>query len=50
MNYEAAIAALIVLTTQIVSMVLKDEALTDEQKKEFISRITEAQDSIPEWK
>lgn len=50
MDYEAAISALLILTAQIVGMVLKDDTLTDEEKKEYISRITAAQDSVPEWK
>ena len=40
------IALIQVLTAQLA----KAEGLTPEQKKEFIDRITAAQNSIPEWK
>ena len=43
---NAVIALIQVLTTQLAQA----EGLTPEQKKEFIDRITAAQNAIPEWK
>ncbi len=50
MDYGALITALITLGTGIASAIMKDDTLTDEQKKVYIDRIQKAMDSVPEWK
>ena len=50
MDYEAMISALITLGIGIGSAVMKDDALTEEEKRAYLERIKASQDSVPEWK
>lgn len=50
MDYAALISALITLAGGIAGMILKDDTLTEEEKKVYIARIQAAMDSVPEWK
>ena len=50
MNYDAMITAVITLLANLGSAILKDDALTDEEKKEYLDRINKAQELVPEWK